>query len=66
MFKASSDALLLELEGEQMDHIEDICRKKGISYEQAIKEMQDADLAQRNSAESEREDDPAQDWWKKS
>ena len=41
LFTCGSEDYLLELEGEEMDVLEAICKKRGISYEEATREAID-------------------------
>jgi hypothetical protein len=58
----------LEISPEEMDASEMICRKRSISYEDAVQEALDAYRRKRNgeTGEGDEQDDQDEaDWWKK-
>jgi hypothetical protein len=60
--KQSSETLLLETNGPEMDAIEEICRAEGISYEEFTRRAIDAKLHGENLEHEDSHDEA--DWWK--
>ena len=64
--KQSSETLLLETSGPEMNAIEEICQAEGISYEEFTRRAIDAKLHGENPEDQEDQDDQDEaDWWKR-
>jgi hypothetical protein len=61
----SAEKYPLEISPEEMDASEMICRKRSISYEDAVQEALDAYRRKRNGETGEGDDQDEADWWKK-
>jgi hypothetical protein len=60
----ASEDYLLEASGERKDTLEDICRQKGISYEEAVRQALDAHLAGGETQRDEEDQDDEGEEWK--
>ena len=60
--KRSGENYLLQLSGSKMDIIETICRKRGINYEEAIREAVVAALSDQASQNEEPRNEELPDW----
>jgi hypothetical protein len=61
----SAEEYLLEMGPEEMDAVEQICRKRGLSYEEFVAEALELGLRNRNGEADEEDDDQDDgDWWK--
>src|SRR5258708_36554867 len=58
LLEQGAEELVVELEGEEMDLLERVCRQLGISYDELIEQSIDYWLQRRS------DEDDGSDWWK--